>query len=62
MTICTTICDTARVFMIIIVILPKRVSLLPDQLSKILLIFSVFSRKLEFKQTYRVSSKDYTII
>ena len=36
-----TIFDTARVFMI--VILPKRVSILADQLSKILLIFSIFS-------------------
>ena len=42
-----TICDTARVF--IIVILPKRVSLLADQLSKILLIFSIFSIKLELR-------------
>ena len=32
-----------------IVILPKRVSLLADQLSKILLIFSIFSLKLELR-------------
>ena len=32
-----------------IVILPKRVSLLADQLSKILLILSIFSIKLELK-------------
>ena len=32
-----------------IVILPKRVSLLADQLSKILLIFSIFSIKLELR-------------
>ena len=41
------ICDTARVF--VTVILPKRVSLLADQLSKILLIFSIFSVKLELR-------------
>ena len=32
-----------------IVILPKRVNLLADQLSKILLIFSIFSIKLELR-------------
>ena len=41
------ICNTATVLMIVILL--KRVSLLADQLSKIPLIFSIFSIKLEFR-------------
>ena len=48
------ICDAARVFMI--VILPKRVSLLADQSSKILLIFSIFSIKLELRKWFEPRS------